>query len=329
MPIIDQNTADDLFAGKTFNGTGPFSGQEVHARLRVSACPATTSTGRAGGPISTASRSVWSAPVPVDAVRAARGAGHWHSTSRPSTPTRSRTTRPISSSPPMPTTRSPTWLQRKVAAARQPTGAAGQSPGRSTAGRILTQVSAASARPPPCRGHPSPLPSTEQKPATTTRRGKAKQLLGQAGADGKRGQRRLQLRLRDQQSIAEIIQFDLPPPGCGPAAAAPGTGLPRQAAERRYARPLPDRVTASASSIPPRSSGAFPFNSDKNASIFDTDAVQGPRDKLWLRPGQPGRHSRLARVNDFLLDRQFVSDLVASSHTFTISTKLQGLRYTM
>jgi peptide/nickel transport system substrate-binding protein len=34
-------------------------------------------------------------------------------------------------------------------------------------------------------------------------------------------------------------------------------------------------------------------------------------------------------MNDFLLKQQFVSDLVVSSHTFTISTKLKNLDYNM
>jgi peptide/nickel transport system substrate-binding protein len=37
----------------------------------------------------------------------------------------------------------------------------------------------------------------------------------------------------------------------------------------------------------------------------------------------------LGQVNDFLLDQQFVSDLVTSSHTFATSSGLRDLSYTM
>ena len=74
--------------------------------------------------------------------------------------------------------------------------------------------------------------------------------------------------------------------------------------------------------------GAFPFNADKNASGFDSDEYRelAERSVDDRRAGPGGDYDA---VNDFLLDQQFVSDLVVSSHTFTISTELHGVDYNM
>jgi peptide/nickel transport system substrate-binding protein len=74
--------------------------------------------------------------------------------------------------------------------------------------------------------------------------------------------------------------------------------------------------------------GAFPFNSAKNASSFDNQQYKDLAGKVMFNPGKPDPQL-LGQVNDFLLDQQFVSDLVTGSHTFATSSRLHGLSYTM
>lgn len=74
--------------------------------------------------------------------------------------------------------------------------------------------------------------------------------------------------------------------------------------------------------------GAFPFNANKNASRFESDEYKALATAVW-ESTDPARSKELyGKVNDFLLDQQFVSNLVSSAHTYTISTKLKGLDYT-
>jgi peptide/nickel transport system substrate-binding protein len=74
--------------------------------------------------------------------------------------------------------------------------------------------------------------------------------------------------------------------------------------------------------------GAFPFNADKNASSFVSDDYKGLANKLWISNGVPSDDT-LKQMNDFLLDQQFVSDLVLTTHTYGISSKVKGLNETM
>ncbi len=74
--------------------------------------------------------------------------------------------------------------------------------------------------------------------------------------------------------------------------------------------------------------GAFPFNADKNASRFDNDEYKALATEVWQNTDPAKANGLYGKVNDFLLDQQFVSNLVSSAHTYTISTKLKGLDYT-
>lgn len=74
--------------------------------------------------------------------------------------------------------------------------------------------------------------------------------------------------------------------------------------------------------------GAFPFNSDKNASRFDNAEFKALATLVWETTDPAQSKEIYAKVNDFLLDQQFVSNLVSSAHTYTISTTLKGLDYT-
>ncbi len=70
------------------------------------------------------------------------------------------------------------------------------------------------------------------------------------------------------------------------------------------------------------------FNADKNASRFDNDEYKALATEVWQNTDPAKANGLYGKVNDFLLDQQFVSNLVSSAHTYTISTKLKGLDYT-
>lgn len=74
--------------------------------------------------------------------------------------------------------------------------------------------------------------------------------------------------------------------------------------------------------------GAFPFNADKNASRFDNADYKALAGEVWQSTDESMSKESYAKINDFLLDQQFVSNLVSSAHTYTISTTLKGLDYT-
>ena len=203
------------------------------------------------------------------------------------------------------------------------------SPGRSTGTASSTRRSAGSARPARCPWSPSSPAYDEDKAATYTRDlDKAKELIDQAGATGRAGQGRLQRRASRPTRRS--------PRSCSSTSRRPGLKaelVPLQAPDFfSQARPAAacracsSTSTASASSRrPPLVKGAFPFNADKNASGFDSDEYRElAQDAVDVRGRR--RHATTTPLNDFLLDQQFVSDLVVSSHTFTISSKLHGRR---
>lgn len=75
--------------------------------------------------------------------------------------------------------------------------------------------------------------------------------------------------------------------------------------------------------------GSFPFNADKNASSFESPEYKDLANQMWTAVDDASAKAAYKKMNDFLLDQQFVSDLVNSSHTYTISSALQGLSWTM
>jgi peptide/nickel transport system substrate-binding protein len=157
---------------------------------------------------------------------------------------------------------------------------------------------------------------------------KAKTLLQQAGATGAAVNVYYDAGFGPNTGLAEIIQFDLTAAGLKPNL------QPLQASDflnklrtggfggmfltgHGFGQLNPATLLT----------GAFPFNSAKNASSFDNPQYKDLAGKVMFtsKPDQ----QMLGEVNDFLLDQQFVSDLVTGSHTFATSSKLQGLSYTM
>jgi peptide/nickel transport system substrate-binding protein len=157
---------------------------------------------------------------------------------------------------------------------------------------------------------------------------KAKALLARAGATGAAVNVYYDAGFGPNAGLAEIIQYDLTAAGLKPQL------QPLQASD------FLDKLRTGGfngmfltghgfGQLNPATllTGAFPFNSEKNASSFNNQQYKDLSAKVMfsLEPDQ----QLLDEVNDFLLDQQFVSDLVTSSHTFAISSKLQGLSWNM
>jgi peptide/nickel transport system substrate-binding protein len=157
---------------------------------------------------------------------------------------------------------------------------------------------------------------------------KAKQLIDQAGATGAKIKIAYNAGFATNQAIAEIVQFNLKEAGLDvelvPLQAPDffskltGGGMPGLFVNVHGFNQLSPATEVK---------GAFPFNADKNASGFDSDEYRDLAQSVWEVPA--GQDTDYGPLNDFLLDQQFVSDLVVSSHTYTISTKLHGVAYNM
>ena len=160
--------------------------------------------------------------------------------------------------------------------------------------------------------------------------GKARQLIDQAGAGGASVNVVYNAGLPTNQSIAEIVQFNLKEAGLKARL------VPLQAPDffdKLSNGGLPGLFVNvhGFGQLDPATlvKGAFPFNAEKNASNFDSAAYRRLAQRLWTTPRGADANAAYAQMNDFLLKEQFVSDLVVSSHTFTISTKLKNLHYNM
>ncbi|MDV9170025.1 ABC transporter substrate-binding protein [Streptomyces sp. W16] len=159
---------------------------------------------------------------------------------------------------------------------------------------------------------------------------KAKALIKAAGAGGKTVKVVYNAGLATNAKIAEIVQYDLTQIGLKAQAE------PLQAADflaKLQAGELPGLFINGHGfgQLHPATlvKGAFPFNAAKNASNFDSDKYRALADQLWQATTDTAAKEAADAVNDLLLEEQFVSDLVASSHTFTITKKVQGLGWTM
>jgi peptide/nickel transport system substrate-binding protein len=159
---------------------------------------------------------------------------------------------------------------------------------------------------------------------------KAKQLIARGGAAGAAVNVAYNSGFLTNKSIAEIVQFNLKEAGLDAKL------VPLQAADffgKLSSGGLPGLFVNvhGFDQLSPATlvKGAFPFNADKNASNFDSDEYRQIADQLWTATDQTATQAAYDRVNDFFLDQQFVSDLVVSAHTFTISSKLKGLNYNM
>lgn len=74
--------------------------------------------------------------------------------------------------------------------------------------------------------------------------------------------------------------------------------------------------------------GAFPFNAAKNSENFSDAEYTRLANAAWTETGAAAK-TTYNQVNRFLLQQQFVIDMVNSSHTYAISTSLHGLAYNM
>ncbi|WP_161500984.1 ABC transporter substrate-binding protein [Embleya scabrispora] len=159
---------------------------------------------------------------------------------------------------------------------------------------------------------------------------RAKELIREAGARGARLDIVYNAGLGANARIAEIVQYNLSQAGIDARA------VPLQAADfqgRLTGGKLPGLFVnghgfgqlAPATLV----KGAFPFNADKNASNFVSPEYQSIANALWSAADPAATKAASDRVNDFLLDQQFVTDLVTSAHTFTVTKRLRGLAYSM
>lgn len=159
---------------------------------------------------------------------------------------------------------------------------------------------------------------------------KAKKLLEEAGAVGQKVSLYYNSGFGPNAAIAEIVQFDLKELGLDV------TVEPQQAAE------FQTNLTSGGlnglfinghgfGQLNPATllKGAFPFNADKNASSFDNQTYKDLANAVWKETDDSKIPALLEDVNEFFLEEQFVSDLVTSSHTYVITNKLAGLKWTM
>jgi len=179
---------------------------------------------------------------------------------------------------------------------------------------------------------PSTSPAFDAEKAQTYSQdlGKARQLIQQAGATGAKVNVAFNSGFPTNQAIAEIVQFNLKEAGLK------ATLVPLQEADflaKLGTGDLPGLFVNvhGFGQLSPATlvKGAFPFNADANASNFDSDQYRRIADQLWTTTGEAQAETTYDQVNDFLLEQQFISDLVVSTHTFTISTSLKGVDYNM
>jgi peptide/nickel transport system substrate-binding protein len=197
--------------------------------------------------------------------------------------------------------------------------------------RILTQVLGGI-------GHTSSLPWPPSSPAfDPTKRdtyhhdpAKAKQLLDKAGAAGASVNIYYNAGFAPNAGIAEIVQFDLTQAGLKVAA------KPQQAADffsLLSGSGVPGLFVNvhGFSQLHPVTlvKGAFPFNAAGNAERFSSPEYTNLAAKMWTTTDEHAAKAVYAQMNDLLINQQFVTDLVVSSHTYTISTKLHGLAWNM
>ncbi len=174
----------------------------------------------------------------------------------------------------------------------------------------------------------SPAHDAETAATYTRDIDQAKQLLQQAGADGASVDLVFDAGYPTAEAIAEVVQFDLNEAGLDVKlrplqtpdffAKLSSGGLPGLFVNvHGFGQSEPATLVK----------GAFPFNADANASNFDSEQYRKLADTLWTTT-EPTAADYEA-INEFLIDEQFVSDLVVSAHTYAISSDLKGLEYDM
>lgn len=130
--------------------------------------------------------------------------------------------------------------------------------------------------------------------------------------------------------IAQIVVYDLGQAGLdAKAAPLPGseyaTKLKGGEFDGLFINPHGFGQLSAASLI----KGAFPYKAEGNASGFQSDDYVAIADAVWTEVDPEAVKANIDAVNKFLLDEQFVSDLVSSFHTYTKTTKIQGFETTV
>lgn len=158
---------------------------------------------------------------------------------------------------------------------------------------------------------------------------KAKNLLRQAGASGARLNLYYSNTLATNAAVAQIVQANL-------ASAGLNCQLqPELAANYQkmfVAGKIPGLFVNSHGfgQLNPSTlvTGAFPFNAAKNGENFSNPEYTRMANATWTESGAAAK-TTYQQLNRFLLQQQFVIDIVNSSHTYAISTALHGLAYNM
>jgi peptide/nickel transport system substrate-binding protein len=159
---------------------------------------------------------------------------------------------------------------------------------------------------------------------------RAKQMLTGAGASGAAVDIYFNAGFAPNASIAEIVQFDLTQAGLRP------TPKPQQAADffnLLTGKGIPGLFVNVHGFVQLHPAtlvkGAFPFKAEANAERFTSDDYTKLAAKMWTTTDETAAKAVYADMNDLLIKEQFVTDLVVSSHTYAISTKLNGLAWNM
>lgn len=186
-------------------------------------------------------------------------------------------------------------------------------------------------------GQVSSLPWVKSSPAyDATKDGKysynptkAKQLIASSGAKGKEVKIHFQGAQAGFASVAEIVQANINAIGLK-AVLVPmqpadftkglfGEGLPGLFVNGHgFGHMQPATLLK----------GAFPFNSDKNASRFNNEQYKKLANSIWKNTNASMVKGQFNEINDLILDEQFISDLARGAHTYTITNRLKGLDYT-
>lgn len=75
--------------------------------------------------------------------------------------------------------------------------------------------------------------------------------------------------------------------------------------------------------------GAYPFNAAKNASNFSDPAYTALSQQVFTAASDDEAQAAYGEVTDYLLDQQFVVDMVSSSYSYTTTSSFQGYGYTL
>jgi peptide/nickel transport system substrate-binding protein len=328
MPIIDVDTVDDLFAGKTFNGTGPFTVEEYTPGQGMKLL---------------ANKKYWKDGLPyldgVD-INVVRDSQSMLSSLKSGQSQLALDLAPLDAS----TLKADPQFELVLSDANDSAYYLGSNVNTPLLSdkrvrqaiayaidrdRVLEQVFGGV-------GSTTSLPWSKSSPAYdedlvdhySYDTDKAHELLEEAGAVGSPVKVFYDAGFAPNVGLAEIVEFNLREAGLEPDM------QPLQAAD------FLDRLRSGGfdglfmsghgfGQLHPATlvKGAFPYNADKNASGFDNQEYKDLANALWA--SSPAEQADIDAMNEFLLDQQFVSDLISYTHTYAISTKLKDLSWTM